>query len=183
MKYIKRVATTFLNKIQGAIIDSLNTSVDETTNAPSIRAVKEGLADKNAILATIATTGLTHALQSTDAEKLTLKSTETKIGSKLNITNGAIVIGENIKYIKISAQVYFYDVVAEGKKGLQIKINNNIVSTVSHSLKDTYTGINIAERIYKVNTGDKVELYVKGAINDTVFSGETATYVSVEAIA
>lgn len=41
MKYIKRVATTFLNKIQGAIINSFNASVDETVNAPSIKVVKE----------------------------------------------------------------------------------------------------------------------------------------------
>ena len=45
MKWIKKVAATPLDTI-AKVIDSLATQTNERTNAPSIRAVREGLADK-----------------------------------------------------------------------------------------------------------------------------------------
>lgn len=45
MKWIKKVAATPLDTI-AKVIDSLQTQTNERTNAPSIRAVREGLADK-----------------------------------------------------------------------------------------------------------------------------------------
>lgn len=45
MKWIKKVAATPLDAI-AKVIDSLQTQTNERTNAPSIRAVREGLADK-----------------------------------------------------------------------------------------------------------------------------------------
>lgn len=45
MKWIKKVGATPLDVI-AKVIDSLNEQTNERTNAPSIRAVREGLADK-----------------------------------------------------------------------------------------------------------------------------------------
>lgn len=45
MKWIKKVGATPLDVI-AKVIDSLQTQTNERTNAPSIRAVREGLADK-----------------------------------------------------------------------------------------------------------------------------------------
>lgn len=42
---IKKIGTAQIPKIEGAVVDSFDSGSDETTNAPSIRAVKEKILD------------------------------------------------------------------------------------------------------------------------------------------
>lgn len=50
MKTIKKVAITKLPVINGKIVDSLNAEVDETTNAPSINAIKQEFENRPNVL-------------------------------------------------------------------------------------------------------------------------------------
>lgn len=140
----------------------------------------DSLTERNILTTTIAAK---YTISTTNAEKVTLKDTMAKVGNKLNVVNGDIVIGEGIGWVKISAQVYFYEKVTADKKSIQIARNDDIVATLSQIVDVPYSGFNIAERLYEVKEGDRISLYVKGTVNDTIFNGDTATYITVEAIA
>lgn len=72
MKTIKKVSVTSVTENSGQIIDSLNTSDDRHTNAPSIDAVNGGLAGKS-------NTGHTH-----DDRYYTESEVDTKLNGKSN---------------------------------------------------------------------------------------------------
>lgn len=139
---------------------------------------KTAKAEKNVITAGI---NSMYTITSSTAEKLTLAN-NIKVGDKLSIKDGSIIIGKNIKCIKVSAQVVF-SVATVGTHVVTFNINDTIVCSISQNLTANWQGIITGERLIEVTEGDKVSLYVRSVANDKVNHALSSTFITVEAVA
>lgn len=112
------------------------------------------------------------------------------LGNKLSVGNdGSIVIGKNVKYIKINASMR-YRAGAAGQKYLLIskngtdqlmQISNYRASTSGHTIYVAPTAV------FEVKEGDTIGMYAYGNANDgvggsTLETGQLMTYLTVEVV-
>lgn len=97
----------------------------------------------------------------TDIEKIELTTT-TKVGDKLSISNGGVLIGSGVSYVKISGTIMFQTISGSGQRhNLYIRNNNtNILSAISR-LSGTWEVISTMEIVIPVQKNNIIYLYVR----------------------
>lgn len=120
-------------------------------------------------------------------ELLALNAEYIKIGNKLTLSDGKIIIGKGINYVRISGQVFYSVAKAITRHALRICKNthsnvvgfNTIMSQIatSNNCCPTITSI-----IVPVTEGDKILALVSGAVGDAVSGANATTYITVEVV-
>ena len=128
-----------------------------------------------------------YTITSSGNHKLTI-SQETKIGSKLSISSGEIVIGANIEYVLVSAKLN-YNVLASGTASRYIFIYKNNNAIVSGREQPVSGGggvcLSLPPTLIQVQVGDRLTIGCQGSNNDVIRAtadGAIWSYITVEAI-
>lgn len=115
--------------------------------------------------------------------KLVCDTLQLKLGNKLTFENGAIKIGEGVKYVKISANAMTNGVA--NYQIVNIALNGTYVSTGYYRATNAsyYGTIGLTPVVIEVAEGDEISLtYGTGATGSLVIAGGTCTYLTVEVI-
>lgn len=108
-----------------------------------------------------------------------------KVGSGLTVVNNAVVIGQGVKKIRVSAQIC-YGAATAGQKVCAIW--TNVSSAHIARTQMNVTNINLPESlviapcIYAVSEGNQITLRVYGTANDIIYGGLNQTYLTVEVV-
>ena len=139
--------------------------------------------DINFIQAGISTN---YTTSTTDNEVLNLDRNVYKVGDKLTLENGTIVIGKNINYIKVSAQIGFTTVSSNEtsvRHGLAVLKNDTLPIIMMGYLPSNYSNISCAERIIAVGEGDIIKLAARSTVKGSIVNADSAnTFILIEAI-
>lgn len=121
-------------------------------------------------------------LSSTNYTTLPFKETYSVNGSSLSLrSSGEIVVGANVKAVRVSGMGYYYNG-TDGTKGIQIYVNSELVSRMNYKNVSNYTGLAVSTTV-NVSEGDVIALQVSGASGDTFKDYNHATQFIVEVIA
>lgn len=125
-----------------------------------------------------------YTLQSDDTyEKLPLTQELLKLGNGLSVnSNGEIIIGEGVDYIKISGQAYFFTGTLNSMKYLNIRKNGNDQMITNFYITANYQHITSSEKIIPVEEGDVITMEVKGKAGDLIKSFRSGTFLTVESV-
>lgn len=111
-------------------------------------------------------------------EKMIFTS-EVKVGNKLSIENGNVVVGENISKVKVSANVG-NAITSATKLSSRILRNDTSITEGIVANPAYYSTISISEKIINVSEGDVISLEVAGAVGDKI--SWATTYLTVEVV-
>lgn len=164
-----------------ALIEFENKPSTETPiNATNLNHNFNELNNKNAIVAYITNDFTTTGVE---RERLPLNDYTAKVGNQLTISNNSIVIGENINYVLVSAQVYWYDPIEiDRRKTVTIMKNDQIVCVNILYVSAYYVHQTTSSTIVSVKQGDIITLNVGGSNGDLVKNYQTGTFLTVVAI-
>ena len=181
-KYVDEMTLTCLNEIETELVD-IDIKLEESLldAEKSITEIKESKSIISATILKNQSNISTYKIESTDLINVTLDS-PIVVGQKLKFENGKIVIGDNVKHIKVSAQVYFFDVLTSGKKSFQCLKNGETAVQSSQNVDVAYSGFGFSENILEVSKGDVISLGIKAAVNDTIYCNRNSTWITVEVI-
>ena len=112
------------------------------------------------------------------------------LGNKLSVRNdGSIVIGKNVKYIKVNATMRWragtvgqkYLLISKNGTDQLMQISNYRASTSGHTIYVAPTAV------FEVKEGDTIGMYAYGSANDgvggsTLATGQLMTYLTVEVV-
>lgn len=107
-----------------------------------------------------------------------------KVGDKFTMSDGKIIVGSGISYVKVSANAMMNSATT-GAKNMTIYKNGEqcAISMESRTLTaSTNIAKAIAPMLVPVQAGDYFELYLYGAVDDTLLSPSIRTYVTIEAV-
>ena len=114
----------------------------------------------------------------TGYEKIVLNGSN-RVGNRLSISGGNIVIGAGISKVKVSAKVSFTSVTA-GVKWLTVYRNNSVV--IANPMNLSARGmITSSDTLIDVAEGDTISLQVNGTSGDVIRGGVEYTNITVEA--
>ena len=106
-----------------------------------------------------------------------------KLGSNLTIrTDGGVQIGEGIKYIRFSGQVYFYVGETVAEKIIDVDINDATHIRHQQTLSTEYQHIVLGEKILEVSEGDVIYVRYKGNAGDIIKNYIHGTFISIDKI-
>lgn len=108
-------------------------------------------------------------------------TTEIKVGTKLTLSNNAVIIGSGVSKIKVSAKASFNNLATSGLKWLTIFKNSDAVSPNPRNLS-ARDMIYATDVLVSVNENDIITAKVNGAINDVIRGGIGYTCITVEVI-
>lgn len=105
------------------------------------------------------------------------------LGTKLNVNeNGEIVIGEGIRYVRISGQIHFFTGTVNDFKVLKI-VRNNIEELVNNSfMRNEYQHVILSEKVIAVNEGDIIKMSVTAKSGDKIKNYNSGTFLTVESV-
>lgn len=155
---------------------------DENENAvPSAETVKEYVDEKakpNYIVATV-----TDAQALSSNYKVTINSTSESYGN-FSLTNGSVLIGENIKKVRVSASIFVEGPDQVGYVWSSIRKNNNPVASciTPYAVKGGFLSTPIPPTIIQVNQGDTISLMADSTCNGKLRTGRNNTWLLVEVI-
>ncbi len=181
-KYVDKMTLTCLNEIEPNLTDidiKLEESLLDTEK--SITEIKESKSIISATILKNQSNISTYKIESTDLINVTLDS-PIVVGQKLKFENGKIVIGDNVKHIKVSAQVYFFDGLTSGKKSFQCLKNGETAVQSSQNVDVAYSGFGFSENVLEVSKGDVISLGLKATVNDTIYCNRNSTWITVEVV-
>lgn len=115
--------------------------------------------------------------------KFSLTGTLSKVGSKLSISNGAVLVGNGVNHVKISGNVLIKG--ASGTVQAQIFIGGTRKAMAYNYTSSTgqYMSCSMAPMIVAVSSGQSIELRVGGsAVATYTMSGGGNTYLTVEVV-
>lgn len=115
--------------------------------------------------------------------KLECDTLQMKLGNKLTFENGAVKVGKDVKYVKISANAMVNGVA--NYQIVNIALNGTYKSTGYYRATNAsyYGTITLSPVVIEVVEGDEISLtYGTGATGSLVIAGGTCTYLTVEAI-
>lgn len=115
--------------------------------------------------------------------KFSLTGTLSKVGSKLSISNGAVLVGNGVNHVKISGNVLIKG--ASGTVQAQIFIGGTRKTMAYNYTSSTgqYMSCSMAPMIVAVSSGQSIELRVGGSAAATyTMSGGGNTYLTVEVV-
>lgn len=115
--------------------------------------------------------------------KLVCDALQLKLGNKLTFENGAIKIGEGVKYVKISANAMTNGIA--NYQIVNIALNGTYKATGYYRATNAsyYGTIGLSPVVIEVAEGDEISLtYGAGATGSLVIAGGTTTYLTVEVI-
>ena len=139
--------------------------------------IEDAINDKNIITASFNTN---HTIATEEIENIKL-DTKVSIGDKLTLNSeGKIVIGSDVKIIKISTNVNF-QTVTSGLKQLIIYKNDSAIAQNVTQISDRTT-LSIASMIYEVTKDDVIYLGIKGAVNDVIRRNMAHSNITVEVV-
>lgn len=164
------------------VYDGLDsTSITDALSANQGRVLNEKIEDKNII-----TAGISSNITLTTAgnNRIAINNQIAKVGSKFTISDGKIIVGSGISYVKVSANAMMTSSTT-GAKNLIIQKSGTQVA-LSMESRTLTTSTNIAKAIgtvlVPVQEGDYFELYLYGAVDDMLLSPTIRTYITIEAV-
>lgn len=180
MKTIKKVAVTPIEQIDGSIVDTFNVT-DKTRNAPSVNAVENELVERNQIITVTSTNTIT---TTETKEKVKFNSIYGQEGNKLTLSNNAIVIGENISKVKISACICTTYDSPVGLVALNLYKNDSgkIVLANKKTSDSGSASVTLSPVVMSVAKGDEISVYVQGSSAGTIYQSYRC-FLTVEKIA
>lgn len=131
--------------------------------------------EKNIISASF----LTHFVKTIAGYEKMIFTSEVKVGNKLSIENGNVVVGENISKVKVSANVG-NAITSATKLSSRILRNDTSITEGIVANPAYYSTISISEKIINVSEGDVISLEVAGAVGDKI--SWAMTYLTVEVV-
>jgi hypothetical protein len=134
-----------------------------------------------------ATFGITsnQSFTGTSEHQIVLNKTITQAGTELSLSNGSVVIGNGINYIKISGQGICNTYTTNGLRRIIVRDkNSNIIArSMAYYDQDFNTNITISPVIYPVSSGDTITFSMTNAGATTLYnSGAMDTYFTIEAL-
>ena len=142
-------------------------------------------------IANIIQAGITETITSTfnPEEKITLNKQINKIGTKLTLNNGNIVIGSGVSYVKISVNASPYLSTASSSKSycrIRIMKNNNALSDSLSVRADNIINrpqLSIVNQIVQVQEGDKLSVHYYNNTSDLSSALESSGFwITVEVV-
>lgn len=117
-------------------------------------------------------------------ETLPLNKIEASNGSKLTLSGNAIKIGSGVKYVKISANAYFYEGTCAGLKVTSIYKNDKEIVNVNVNASNSggYLHMPIPSKIISVTEGDLIKLMIQGEVEDRIRNYPQGTFLCVEVV-
>jgi hypothetical protein len=156
--------------------DILNNTAQDITNINN-QINNINTATKSIITATISDN---YTISATSTyEKLPLTESS-KIGNKLSISNGNIIIGSGVSFIKASFCVHYQTIASAGNKWATLYKNEDKETQTSTYASDRVT-VSSPTVLISVTAGDKISLRVQGTKNDVV-RGLLYSPVTVEVV-
>lgn len=167
--------------LNGANLNQLQTNVEEAINEVNVKATKN-----------IITCRLTsnYTIEKTNTYEMLPLSEWCKIGDKLSVnSDGGIVVGAGVNYIKIGATVRYREGVV-GQKYMTIAKEGNLQLIQASSYRPSTTGVTIissSDGLFPVKEGDIIGLYVYSTAEDSVGgstndNGQLISYLTAEVV-
>lgn len=132
---------------------------------------------KDYIIATI------NARQNVDSHsKVLLNSVYHNEGNSFSLnTNGEIVIGADVSYIEISANIYYENLQSGSYAWTQI-YKNDVFETGAICPSTYYAGASIPSIIIPVNEGDIISLYADSPSGGQIPAGKEHTFIQIKKV-
>ena len=174
MNEIKTVVNANAN-LQGDL-SSLNT----TTKTSIVGAINEVL-NREILTATIAGD---KTFSSTSDTLITLVQ-NSKIGSKLSVSSGKVVIGSGVSYVLISGKANFNSLTSSSnQRYFKIKQNGTeiMVSRISSPSNTNGLAFTMPPQLVPVSAGDEISASVQGVSGDVLRETAIWTYITIEVV-
>ena len=131
-----------------------------------------------------ATISAAHEFTTTSDEKLAINTQEVIRGNNLSISDGSIVIGDNIKGVKVNVIANFANVVSGDRIMISIKKNNTTIARNDTVIDGNPISLVIPDTLVSVTKNDTISVYVR---NNTQVAGKVLatnynTRINVESI-
>lgn len=164
------------------VVDNLtSTSITDALSANQGRVLKGLIDTKNIITAGISSN---YTIETAGNNRIPIATEIAKVGDKFTISDGKIIVGSGISYVKVSANAMMTSATS-GAKNMIINKSGTQVA-ISMESRTLTTSTNIAKAIgttlVPVQEGDYFELYLYGAVGDLLLSPSIRTYITIEAI-
>lgn len=125
-----------------------------------------------------------YTLTTTDVSELPMKASVT-LGSKLSVSNGQVIIGAGVNYVKIEGSIYAHSGFVENDLvHCNILKNTSTIYTAMKRIKNSYETIAGSGKIISVAEGDVIKLCVRNQTEarGMVSGTGNSTYMTVEVV-
>lgn len=167
--------------VQYSNVILLNNHIDENMTI-GVAKVMNNLNMNNGISCCTAKLNDKYTIQATNTQENLALGNFSTVGKKLTINNsGEIVIGENLKKIKVSASIDFYNVNAGTKLLYLVKNGTNVTNLLA--VVNERKQIVLPGLFMQVSQGDRFTIGVYGTQGDILSGGSIPqTYLTIEEI-
>ena len=179
MSYSKQEWVNNVSYIDKDKLDHIEDGIYQ--NSIDIESIEETLSNKNIITAGLSSNV---TLSTTGETDLTLNSTKGRVGTKLSVSNGSVVIGSDITMVLISAAIYTNKQSGSGAAcNVYIKKNG---ANVAQAITSGPTGEGnrttvIPPVLLSVQSGDYITLGCYGYSGDLI-SASVGTNLTIQAV-
>lgn len=160
------------------IIKTIENIKTETINSEQVTVlIQEQLGTSIRNILTLNVSSNTN-LTTTNETDINLKK-DIQLGSKLSVSDGKVIVGKDVSYIKISGNINFVDDI--GNDSIQANLYKNSDIVISLTEKTTRK-LQFVSKIIQVSQNDTIHLKMKNTTNSRGTIDDTSTYLTVEVI-
>lgn len=156
-------------------IENIKTETITTEQVTTLIQEQLNTSEKN-ILTLKASTDIN--LTTTDEIDVSLKK-DIQLSSKLSISDGKIIVGKDVNYVKISGSINFFDNIDNDVIIANLYKNSDIISFSSNKMSRTLLFV---DKVIQVSQNDKIYLKIKNETNARGELDSASTYLMIEVI-
>lgn len=122
-------------------------------------------------------------ISGTAEETIPISVVRTQKGNNLELKNNSIVIGDNIEFIKVSANVMINNYQTDDLRRISVKKNTSAMARTITYVSQKFTPLIITPYIIPVTKGDVITFTSNNnGASTTIYNAQRDTYFTVEAI-
>lgn len=134
----------------------------------------------------IITAGLSanHSVTTLGNQDLLLTAEISKVGNKLSLSNGGIIIGSGINHVLISGHFYINVGTNTGAKNFYVKLNDTEILLDMNTVSASNSNVSraLAPKLISVSENDVIKCGIYANIGDTVNSANPRNYITVQVV-
>ena len=157
--------------VVATVVDNLIST--STTNALS---ANQGKVLNDKFSRHIITANVTQTTSTAGVDTILTLNELVKVGNKLSVSNGKVVIGDGVSKVKVSAKALIDTPQLANSFFFIRKNNSNIISGDNYGI---YVSISITDYLVSVQQGDSFSLLINTGLDANIYNG---TYLTIEVV-
>ena len=157
--------------VVATVVDNLT-----STSATNALSANQGKVLNDKFSRHIITANATRTISTAGVDTILTLNELVKVGNKLSVSNGKVVIGDGVSKVKVSAKALIDTPQLANSFFYLRKNNSNIISGDNYGI---YVSISITDYLVSVQQGDSFSLLINTGLDANIYDG---TYLTIEVV-